>query len=105
MTADSTPERIGGGRGTGRALRPDALGTRHAVAAGHPLAALAAFRGLEAGGDAAGPGGAGRRGFPAGALRRRDHPRDRAQVPPLAAPLADLPAGRPAAGPGPAVRP
>ena len=34
------------------ALRPDALGTQHAVAAGHPLAALAAHRILEAGGNA-----------------------------------------------------
>jgi gamma-glutamyltranspeptidase/glutathione hydrolase len=33
-------------------LRPDALGTRHAVAAGHPLAALAAHRILDAGGNA-----------------------------------------------------
>jgi gamma-glutamyltranspeptidase/glutathione hydrolase len=36
----------------GRALRPEALGTRHAVAAGHPLAALAALRILDAGGNA-----------------------------------------------------
>jgi gamma-glutamyltranspeptidase/glutathione hydrolase len=35
-----------------RATRPEALGTRHAVAAGHPLAALAAHRILEAGGNA-----------------------------------------------------
>jgi gamma-glutamyltranspeptidase/glutathione hydrolase len=35
-----------------RALRPEAAGTRHAVAAGHPLAALAAFRILESGGNA-----------------------------------------------------
>ena len=35
-----------------RALRPEAAGTRHAVAAGHPLAALAALRILEAGGNA-----------------------------------------------------
>src|SRR5262245_39757450 len=35
-----------------RASRPEALGTRHAVAAGHPLAALAAHRILEAGGNA-----------------------------------------------------
>ncbi len=34
------------------ATRPEALGTRHAVAAGHPLAALAAHRILEAGGNA-----------------------------------------------------
>ena len=33
-------------------LRPDALGTQHAVAAGHPLAAIAAHRILEAGGNA-----------------------------------------------------
>lgn len=36
----------------GRASRPEALGIRHAVAAGHPLAALAAHRILEAGGNA-----------------------------------------------------
>jgi gamma-glutamyltranspeptidase/glutathione hydrolase len=35
-----------------RALRPEAMGTQHAVAAGHPLAALAAHRILEAGGNA-----------------------------------------------------
>jgi gamma-glutamyltranspeptidase/glutathione hydrolase len=35
-----------------RATRPEALGTRHAVAAGHPLAALAAHRILEVGGNA-----------------------------------------------------
>ena len=34
------------------ALRPDALGSHHAVAAGHPLAALAAHRILDAGGNA-----------------------------------------------------
>jgi gamma-glutamyltranspeptidase/glutathione hydrolase len=34
------------------ATRPEALGTRHAAAAGHPLAALAAHRILEAGGNA-----------------------------------------------------
>ncbi len=47
---DHTP---GPGRQAGtRALRPEALGLRHAVAAGHPLAALAALRILEAGGNA-----------------------------------------------------
>jgi gamma-glutamyltranspeptidase/glutathione hydrolase len=34
------------------ASRPDILGTRHAVVAGHPLAAQAAFRVLEGGGNA-----------------------------------------------------
>jgi gamma-glutamyltranspeptidase/glutathione hydrolase len=41
-----------GSSSPGRATRPEALGTRHAVAAGHPLAALAAHRILEAGGNA-----------------------------------------------------
>ena len=40
----------------GRPLRPEALGLRHAVAAGHPLAALAALQILEAGGNAVAAG-------------------------------------------------
>ena len=43
----------------GQTLRPEAAGTRHAVASGHPLATLAAFRVLEAGGNAADAGVAG----------------------------------------------
>ncbi len=58
MTVDSAPERVGAGAHE-RALRPETAGTRHAVAAGHPLAALAAFRILEAGGNAIDAGVAG----------------------------------------------
>jgi gamma-glutamyltranspeptidase/glutathione hydrolase len=43
----------------GRALRPEAAGTHYAVASGHPLATLAAFRVLEAGGNATDAGVAG----------------------------------------------
>src|SRR5262249_38255087 len=46
------PETLTGPAATPHALRPDALGLRHAVAAGNPLAALAAHRILEAGGNA-----------------------------------------------------
>jgi gamma-glutamyltranspeptidase/glutathione hydrolase len=58
MTVDSAQERVSSGPG-GRAFRPEALGTRYAAAAGHPLAALAAFRILEAGGNAVDAGVAG----------------------------------------------
>ncbi len=58
VTIDSVHETVGAGP-PGRALRPDAAGTRHAVAAGHPLAAVAAFRILEAGGNAVDAGVAG----------------------------------------------
>lgn len=51
MTVDSAAEHTSGGP-HGRALRPETAGTRHAVASGHPLATLAAFRILEAGGNA-----------------------------------------------------
>ena len=50
--ASAAPETLTGPAATAHAHRPDALGTRHAVAAGHPLAALAAHRILEAGGNA-----------------------------------------------------
>jgi gamma-glutamyltranspeptidase/glutathione hydrolase len=50
--ASAPPETLTGPAAAPHALRPDALGTRHAVAAGHPLAALAAHRILEAGGNA-----------------------------------------------------
>jgi gamma-glutamyltranspeptidase/glutathione hydrolase len=58
MTLDAVSE-PGAVGPAGRALRPDVLGTRHAVAAGQPLAALAAFRILEAGGNAVDAGVAG----------------------------------------------
>ena len=48
----SSPHSSVGPAASARASRPEALGTRHAVAAGHPLAALAAHRILEAGGNA-----------------------------------------------------
>jgi gamma-glutamyltranspeptidase/glutathione hydrolase len=44
---------------TGSSLRPDALGTHYCVAAGHQLAALAAYRILEGGGNAVDAGVAG----------------------------------------------
>src|SRR5574342_896473 len=50
--AGVAPETLTGPAATAHALRPDALGTHHAVAAGHPLAALAAHRVLEGGGNA-----------------------------------------------------
>ena len=50
--APPPPETLTGPAAAAHALRPDALGRRHAVAAGHPLAALAAHRILEAGGNA-----------------------------------------------------
>src|SRR5262249_14815959 len=50
--ASAPPETLTGPAPAPHALRPDALRLRHAVAAGHPLAALAAHRILEAGGNA-----------------------------------------------------
>jgi gamma-glutamyltranspeptidase / glutathione hydrolase len=50
--ATTAPETLTGPAAAAHALRPEAMGTRHAVAAGHPLAALAAHRILEAGGNA-----------------------------------------------------
>ena len=50
--ASAPPETLTGPAPAPHALRPDALGLRHAIAAGHPLAALAAHRILEAGGNA-----------------------------------------------------
>ncbi len=50
--ATASPHASTGPPTQSRASRPEALGTHHAVAAGHPLAALAAHRILEAGGNA-----------------------------------------------------
>jgi gamma-glutamyltranspeptidase/glutathione hydrolase len=50
--AGAPPETLTGPAPAPHALRPDALGTHHVAAAGHPLAALAAHRILEAGGNA-----------------------------------------------------
>jgi gamma-glutamyltranspeptidase/glutathione hydrolase len=50
--ASAPPETLTGPAAAAHALRPDALGLRHAVAAGNPLAALAAHRILEGGGNA-----------------------------------------------------
>jgi gamma-glutamyltranspeptidase / glutathione hydrolase len=58
VTLDAVQERVGPAA-AGRPLRPEALGTHHAVAAGHPLAALAALTILEAGGNAVDAGVAG----------------------------------------------
>jgi gamma-glutamyltranspeptidase/glutathione hydrolase len=52
VSATPGPHAGSGPAASPRPGRPEALGTRHAVAAGHPLAALAAHRILEAGGNA-----------------------------------------------------
>jgi gamma-glutamyltranspeptidase/glutathione hydrolase len=59
MTVDAAQARVDDIGSGGHTLRPDALGTHHAVAAGHPLAALAAFKVLEGGGNAVDAGVAG----------------------------------------------
>ena len=50
--AATPPKGLTGPAAATHVLRPDELGTQHSVAAGHPLAALAAHRILEAGGNA-----------------------------------------------------